>query len=163
MAGRLGTDASKVRVALHHLTGCDSTSTSGIKAAALQANPCHYLYNFGKHPNDIDFVVTEEFLVNVYKLGTSCKTMGELRYHLFHCSKKTTLDLPPTSQSIKGNILRAFYGTYLQLHCLEKVHLDSQNFDYSLADGILQPNQNQILLPDDFPMPCKQGQISLTG
>ena len=89
--------------------------------------------------------------------------MGELRYHLFHCSKKTILDLPPTSQSIKGNILRAFYGTYLQLHCLEKVHLDSQNFDYSLVDGILQPNQNQILLPDDFPMPCKQGQISLTG
>ena len=88
LAGRLGTDACKVRVALHHITGCDSTSKSGIKAAALKANPCHYLYNFGKHPNHIDFVVIEEFLVNVYKLGTSCKTMSELRYNLFHHSKK---------------------------------------------------------------------------
>lgn len=155
LAERLGTETCKVLVALHHLTGCDSTSKFGTKAAGLKANPDHYLQNFGKHPNEIDFLLTEEFLVNVYKSGTPCKTLDELRYYLFHHSKNTILDLLPSSHSIKGHILRAFYGTYMQLHCLEKVSLDPRNFGYSAADGILEPERRQVLLPDDFPMPCK--------
>lgn len=73
---------------LHHLTGCDSVSKFGTKAAALKANPEHYLHDFGKDPNGIDFDLVEEFLVNVYKCGTNCKSMDELRYHLYHHSVK---------------------------------------------------------------------------
>ena len=156
LADRLDTHVCKVLIPLHHLTGCDSTSKFGTKAAGLKANPGHYLCDFGKDPNDIDFGLVEEFLVNVYKSGTHCKSMDELRYHLYHHhSKKTILDLPPTSHSIKGHILRAFHGTYLRLHCLDRPQLDPQSFGFSQEDGIMQPDRLQILLPDDFPMPCK--------
>ena len=154
LADRLGTQICKVLIALHHLTGCDSTSKVGTKAAGLKANPGHYLCDFGKDPNDIDFGLVEEFLVNVYKSSRHSQSMDELRYHLYHHSKKTILDLPPTSRSIKGHILRAFYGTYLQLHCLDSPQLDPQSFGFSQVDGIMQPDRLQVLLPDDFPMPC---------
>ncbi|KAG0710066.1 putative ATP-dependent RNA helicase DDX46 [Chionoecetes opilio] len=61
-------------------------------------------------------------------------------------SKKTILDLPPSSHSIKEHILRAFYRTYMQLHCLEKVYLDPRNFGYSAAGGILEPERCQRAL-----------------
>lgn len=100
LAARLATDTCKVLIALNHLTGCDSTSKFGTKVAGLKANPCHFLQDFGKHPNDNDFVLVEEFLVNVYKPGTPNKTMDDLGYHVLHHNnnkKKTILDLPPTS------------------------------------------------------------------
>ena len=112
LAMKVGTDKCKVLIALHHLTGCDSTSKFGTKAAGLKANPHLYIQNFAKHQSDIDFALTEEFLVNVFKSGTSCKTMDELNYPLFHHSKKrkkkTLFDLPPTSRATKGYILRRF-------------------------------------------------------
>ena len=58
-----------------------------------------------------------------------------------------------TSVSLDNKII--LVGTYLQLHCLETVCLDPKNFGYSLADDILQPQRDQVLLPEDFPMPCK--------
>ena len=110
--------------------------------------------NFWKAPKWDWLSVNRRVLVNVYKSGTPCKTL-ELRYYLFHHSKKTILSLPPTSHSIKEHILRAFYRMYMQLHCLEKVYLDPRNFGYNTADGILEPERHQILIPDDFPLPCK--------
>lgn len=154
LGDKLGTPICKVLVPLHHLTGCDSTSKVGTKAAGLKANPGHYLRDFGKDPTDIDFGLVEEFLVKVYKSNSQCKSMDDLRYHLYHHSKNTIVDLPPTSRAIKGHILRAFYGTYLQIHCLDSPQLDPQSFGFSQVDGIMQPDRLQILLPDDFPMPC---------
>jgi hypothetical protein len=150
LADKLGTQICKVLIALHHLTGCDSTSKVGTKAAGLKANPGHNLCDFGKDPNDIDFGLVEEFLVNIYKSSSQSKSMDELR----HYSKKTILDLPPTSRSIKGHILRAFHGTYLQLHCLDSPQLDPQSFGFSQVDGIMEPDRLQVLIPDDFPTPC---------
>lgn len=152
---KLGSDTSKILVALHHLTGCDSTSKFGTKAAALKADPVHYLSDFGKELNCINFILVEEFLVNVYKSGTSCRTMDELRYYLYHHSKKTILELPPTSRSVRGHVLRAFFGTYLQLHCVSNPQLDPRHFGFIEEDGNLQPDQLQVLLPDDFALPCK--------
>ena len=39
LAMKMSTDMCKVLVPLHHLTGCDSTSKFGTKAAGLKANP----------------------------------------------------------------------------------------------------------------------------
>ena len=99
--------------------------------------------------------MAERFLLNVYKPGTKCKTFDELRYQLYYQSKKTILSLPPTSRSVEGHILRAFYGTYLQLHCLENTNLDPRSFGYIEADENLYPDRFQLLLPEDFPVPCK--------
>lgn len=154
LGDRMGTQACKVLIAIHQLTGCDSTSKCGTKAAGLKANPVK-IQDFGKDQNKIEIGLAEEFLVNVYKPGTPCKTMDDLRYHLYHHSKKTILDLPPTSRSLKGHILRAFYGTYLQLHCLDSPQLDPRSFGFSQDDDIMKADRLQVLLPDDFPTPCK--------
>ena len=151
LAEILGCRVCSTMIALHHLTGCDSTSKFGGKSSALKPNAAHYLQNFGKDPNNTNLEMAEEFLVNVYKPGTKCKTLDELRYHLYHHGKKTILNLPPTSRAI-GHIHRAFFGTYRQLHCLDRQQLYPQNFGYTESDGNLQPDR--LLIPDNFPMPC---------
>ena len=81
--------------------------------------------------------------------------MDQLRYHLYHHRKKTIVDLPPTSCSGRGHILQAFYGTYLQLHCLDDAELNPCEFGFYQDDGTLLPDIKQALVPDDFPMPCR--------
>lgn len=155
LAERLGHETCSTLIAVHHLTGCDSTSKFGTKASALKPKASKYLHNFGKDHNEIDLDMAEEYLCKVYKAGTTCKTLDELRYHLYHHSKKTILGLPPTSRAAEGHIRRAFFGTYQQLHCLDRPDLDPRNFGYIECDGNLQPDRLQSLLPEDFPMPCK--------
>ena len=114
----------------------------------------HYLGHFGKDPNNTDLAMAEEFLVNVYKPGTKYKTLDELQYQLYYQSKKTILALPPSSRTVEGHILWSFFGTYMQIHCLESPLLSPINFGYMKSEGGLQPHKLQVLLPEDFPMPC---------
>ena len=69
--------------------------------------------------------------------------MDQLRYHLYHCSKKTIVDLLPTSCSGRGHILQAFYGMYLQLHCLDDAELNPCEFGFYQDDGALLPDIKQ--------------------
>lgn len=155
LAMEIGEPLCRILPAVHCLTGCDSTSKYGTKAAALKANPENYLIDFGKDITRINIKLAEEYLVQVIKPGSSLKSLDELRYHLYHFSKKTIIDLPPTSHATEGHILRAFYNTYLQLHCLDGPNLDAKQFGYIQDDELMKPHQYQQLLPDDFPMPCK--------
>ena len=61
--------------------------------------------NSERIPANIDFAGVEQYLVNFFKSGTHCESMDHLRYHLHHHSKKTIVDLPPTSCSGRGHIL----------------------------------------------------------
>ena len=71
--------------AVHTLSGCDTTSKFGTKAAALTADPVSFLQGFGVNPNDpcIDETMAkaEAYLVQVLKPGSLCKTTDDLRYH----------------------------------------------------------------------------------
>jgi hypothetical protein len=113
LASSIGAVLCKVLPAVHLLSGSDSTSKFGTKAASLKAKPELYLSEFGKDPDDINLEKAEEYLVQVIKSGTPFKTMDELRYYMYHQSKKTIADLPLTSRATKGHILCAFHGTYL--------------------------------------------------
>ena len=95
----------------------------------MKAKPEVYLNDFGKDPENINLQLIEEYLVQVYKIGASRKMLDELRYHLYHHNKKTINGLPP-SRAIEGRILRAFHGTYLQMHCLDGPRLNSTHFGY---------------------------------
>lgn len=143
-------------IPLHQLTGWDSTSKFGTKAAGLKANPEEYLLHFARNPNNIYFNLVKEYLVRVYqsKTPSGCRTMDDLRYHLFHHSSKTILNLQPPSQLTRSHIQRAVDGAYMQLYCLDNAQLDPKDFGYTEKDGLLQPERSQNLLPDDFPMPC---------
>ena len=59
------------------------------------------------------------------------------------------LDLPPTSNSIKLHILRAFYATYEQINLLnaECLKLDPLQFGYVLEDEYLIPKKVAISFP----------------
>ncbi len=162
IANKIGQPLRRSLLALHMLTGTDCTSKFGTKAAALKAKPEMYLGEFGNDPDSIDFSRVEEFLVQVYKPGYSLKTMDEVRFNIYHQSKKSVVELPPTSNMTKAHILRAFYGTYIQHHCISGLQLKPEDFGYREEDGLLMPIQNHILLPDDFPRSCSCGKCATT-
>ena len=108
LAEKMDPEICKVILPLHHLTGCDSSSKFATKAAGLKANPAQHLQQLGKDPANIDFVGVEQYLANIFKSRTHCESMDQLRYYLYHHNKKTIVDLPSTSRSVRRHILRAF-------------------------------------------------------
>ena len=59
-----------------------------------------------------------------------CNAMDEHRYNLYHHSKLSIDGLPATSYSLEAHIQRAFYNTFIQIHCLENKTLDARNCGY---------------------------------
>lgn len=159
LANKLGQDLCKVLPAVHNLTGSDYTSKFGTKAASLKANPTELLQGFGKDPNSPDLrhlmEKAETFLAHVYKRGNhGINKMDDMRYHLYHHSGSTLLDLPPTSFATNGHILRAFYATYMQISCLEYIQVDPREFGFEDSDGLLLPSSFGRLVPEDLPQCC---------
>ena len=69
---------------------------------------------------------------------------------MYHYGNTTSiLDLPPTSNSIKLHILRAFYATYEQINLLnaECLKLDPLQFGYVLEDDYLILKKVAISFP----------------
>ena len=126
-----GLDLCKVLPAVHMLTGCDYTSKVGTKPPALKADPVNYLQNFGCSnlgPTDDEILKAEAYLVEVFKNGTSCTTMNELRDHLYY--------------HLKAHILRAYYGTYV----LTTIQSDNRTMLNPLSYGYVE--EDELLLPD---------------
>ena len=113
------------------------------------------MLQFGRSQVDIDVCVqkAEEFLVQVLKSGAPYKTMDELRYFRFCTSKQVSFtELPPTSHSIQGHILRAFYAVYMQLNCMNNFHaLDPKAFGFEKQYEMLVPSKCIRIMPDDLP------------
>ena len=112
LAERIGS-LTKFLPSIHALTGNDITSKFGTKFSALKISPEKYLTYFGKKTDglDINMVLAdaEQFLVQVLKPGSKCKSLDELRHYMYHYNKSTTIDkLPPTSYAARSHLLRAF-------------------------------------------------------
>jgi hypothetical protein len=152
-------DICHVLPALHFLTGSDCTSKFGTKHAAIINTPNSYLANFGitgannKYSIEEQIKLSEEYLVQVLKRGSHCKTMDELRLNIYTQSKNVSIDkLPPTSKSVKLHILRAFYHTHLYQNCLDDninhIQLDPTHYGYEDAGDCLHPVRVTTLFPD---------------
>lgn len=152
LAEEIGSLMCKVLPAVHFLTGSYITSKHGTKSAALKANPQLYLTEFGQDNVDVEKV--EEYLVQVLKPGTLIKTMNELRFHMYHHTKKSLSDLPPTSRATRSHIQRAFYGTYIFLHCLTGSSLDAKCHGFYSDDGLIKAVKEIVLLPEDLSTIC---------
>ena len=141
----LGPQLCSVLPAVHAITGADYTSKFSNKKAGLNCNPIEYLTSFATSPDDCampnSMNKAEEYLVQLWKRGSSCKTMDHLRLWLYHHSKTgfALSELPPTSRCAKGHLLRAYYHTYMQIHCLDKSvpDLDKQLFGFEVVDNML--------------------------
>ena len=141
--------------AIHTLTGCDVTSKFGTKQAALKANPTKYLEQFGKITGDLNTEIiirqAEQYLVKVLKHGSSCTTVDELLYAIYHQNQTTLIsELPPTSFATEEHILRAFYATHLQINCLMNLDVSPELYGYVKDDNLLVPKRLIRLLPDDL-------------
>ena len=90
---------------------------------------------------------SEQYLVQVLKPNSTCTTMDDLRYEMYHQSKVSDLhSLPPTSADLHLHILRCLYTTYTQMHCLQNITVDPTNYGYELKNGSLVPiyHQNNV-------------------
>lgn len=99
LAEQIGQGLCQVLPAVHTLTGCDYSSKFGTKFMALKASPEKYLMEFGAINNiDQQVSLAEEYLVKVSKKAPACTATDQLRYHLYHHSKRQCFeDLPSTS------------------------------------------------------------------
>ena len=160
LTSHAGSDLCKVLPALHTLTACDYTSKVGTKPASLKAKPISYLKDFGSSrngPSEDEITRVESYLVQVYKNGTTCSTMNELRDYIYHHSKGISLEqLPPTSHALKAHILRAYYGTYVMTTILseEKVVLDPLAYGYVAENELLLPDMSVQPVPEEYAVQC---------
>ena len=147
--------------AIHALSGADYTSKFGTKKAALKIASVPYLENFGVSPDweeiEKSLQPAEEYLVQLLRKGSPCKSLDELRLWLYHHGKNTDIeDLPPTSRSAKGHLLRSYFYTYLQRHCIDDmvVRLDPCEFGFEVTENGLLPQTNLKKYPSDFIGAC---------
>lgn len=158
---KMGQNLCSLLPAIHALSGSDYTSKFGTKKAALNSASTAYLENFGvSHDWDEiekSFKPAEEYLVQLLRKGSSCRSLDELRLWLYHHGKNTDIeDLPPTSRSAKGHLLRSYFYTYLQQHCMDDmvVRLDPCEFGFDVIEDDLVPEKNLKKYPDDFVGAC---------
>lgn len=99
----------------------------------------------------------EEYSVQPLRKGSSCKSSDELRLWLYQHGKNTTIeDLPPTSRSDKGHLLRSYFYTHPQRHCIDDiiVQLDLCDFDFEETENVLELQTNIKKYPIDFIGAC---------
>ena len=144
------------------LTGHAANSKFGTKLSAIKQLPEVNLLNFGSDPRigDVEEMIEEgeKYLVLVIKQNSSCKSMNELRYDIYHHKKSIFfLDLPPTSLETRVHCLRAIYNTYLYKHAMRvksMPFLNPKDYGYEELDGLLVPSRYTQLQPEDLIQPC---------
>ena len=93
--------------------GTDSGPAAALPAAkrprAMKAMKNYCLSNFTEGSSSVD---AEKYLVHVLHPNTLCKcnTFDDLCYELYTDKKKSLPELPPSSNVIRGHILRAKYA-----------------------------------------------------
>lgn len=79
------------------------------------------------------------------------ESFDDYRYFTYnHAATWTSFDnLPPTSKSIRLHILRAFYATYYQIHCLNTqiTELNPISFGYKKDGDDLIPERIENIFP----------------
>lgn len=168
LAVKLGGNLCQCLPAVHFLTGSDYTSKIGTKKKAMKADPKKYLMQFGqskifmlqkkiflkriyllKNFLDTNNLVNninnaETYLVKVFSPKSNLITFDKLRYEKYCLGNyNTIIDLPPTTQTIKFHILRAFFATYNQIHCLDDIleKLDPTEYGYVISENCLLPKR----------------------
>ena len=105
--GSLGHTKSSVILKAHIITGCIITTKLGTKNRPLKAYLEDYLQNFGEKEfvSDEEIRLAEQYLIKVLYHGSKCISSDDLKVERY---MHTLLNLPPTSPSIEGHILRYF-------------------------------------------------------
>jgi len=103
---------------------------------------------------DRQVVVAEEYLVQVVKKSQTCRSLDQLRCHLYHHARSPCLDdLPPTSNATKLHIKRAFYATHQMINVLGKTEddiLDPRLYGFEVVDDLLDSQDGKYAIPEEY-------------
>ena len=102
-------------LALHALTGCDTSSKICSKTAALKIDDTDIIENlvtFGKTDINVDIVLAaEKFLVKCINSKVNFEQFDELRMEYYHHNNKFNLKkIPPISTSIQVSVSLESYS-----------------------------------------------------
>ena len=86
-----------------------------------------------------------------------CNTFDDLRCHLYMNKRKTISELPPTSASLMGHMLRSHYFVYIHrilYHPQKFINLDAMNYGWERDNGLLTPAKFYNRLPVEYTVAC---------
>ena len=149
--GHLGSSCVK-------LSGYDFTSRVGSKAAALK-NITESLASFGrvKDVDDHMYQDVEKYLINLNDPTAKCNTFDELRYYTYKKRNKSITDIPPTSASIHGHLMRCHYVVFILSHLLDPTKLLDINpifYGWERTASVLTPIKWLSFLPEAYATRC---------
>ena len=154
---KLGALKCKVIFKAHILSGCDITSKIGTKTAALKANPQTYLNKFGEE-SDLsihEMSMAERYLIKVLHPKSTSTSFDQLRVEMYLSRKVSYVELPPSSQSLRGHIQRCYFVIKLGMCLLDGTfNLNPCDFGWTDATGFILPQKTLLPLPSYFLVRC---------
>lgn len=156
-------DFVQVLPAIHSLTGCDTTSKFSTKTKAVKMGlkkGFDLLNSFGRETiNDNIIADAEAFLLSCITTH-DVNSFDELRHIVYH-EKHSKFDIekfPPTSATVEQHIRRAFLQCYMWTHAPynEQIVINQENYGYVFDEDndIIPLLTNDLISPEDFPLPC---------
>ena len=157
LSQKLGEKITKSLLQAHILSGCDVTSKFGTKAAAIK-HITEELSEFGTFdtPSYNSFRQAEKYLRKLLNVKADCETFDDLRYYLYMNRSKSMSELPPSSASLHGHLLRSFYFVRVNASLLQSPDkkLNPSQFGWQQIDSILVPEKLMIDMPDEYTTTC---------
>ena len=149
----MGGEKCSALMKVYILTGYDVTSLIGTEVSAAASKPENYLNNFGIEPlRDFNFVCAERYLLRVINLKSNCETFNDLRYQIYKTKEKAQNELPPTSSTISGHLLKSHYIMYLFSNLLDSCSkiLQLANYGWIIENRLLVPIKNFAMIPKEL-------------
>ena len=172
---QLGPQSSSDLIKIHILTGNDLISKLGTKHSAfkqLTESPPE-LSGFAESDElpDEDVRNIESILCRVWAPSSGSTTFNSLRYQFYRKSNSCVQNLPPTSDVVRGHILRSFFVIRRQVNLLNPNYkpLQPENYGWKNTEqSILLPEKFLNPIPDQLIVtcgcksetPCKRNQCS---
>ena len=157
MYGKLGASFCSVLLNAHILTGCDMTSKVGTKESTIKVKPDKFLHAFGS-TDEINFLrQSEEYILQVVPPTARCTTFDELRFENYTGKKASLINLPPTSNSIKGHLCLCFFIIQQKTSVFNKTenHADPCEFGWVVdSDAMFRSDKMLLSMPEHYTVRC---------
>ena len=125
--------------------------------SAVASKPESYLDDFGIEPlSDSSFLCVKKYLVRPISPKSNCETFDDLRYETCKTKQKALNELPPTSGTIRGHLLRSYYIVCLCWNLLDSISktLQPGNCEWIIENEQLVPGNNFSTVLSDFTTKC---------
>ena len=141
----------------HVLTGSDTTSKIGTKAAAIKCGQIDYRNNFRlEYSIKSQFENAEKHLVAVLQKNSKSENFDELRYEQYIDFKSKSLtEFAPTSSSIEGHLSHCYYAVYNSINVLKVIEsLDPVMHGWKLTHNGFLPEEREKEMPAEYTITC---------